>query len=60
MIEHAALAIPCGIVDPERDLGYVVGASAFIYCLDLKTGRVQAQTGFAGTPLALYRGALVG
>ena len=60
MIEDQVMTIPYGIADPESDVVFVVGPQGLIHCLDLESGAIQARTDFAGTPLAIADGTLIG
>jgi hypothetical protein len=60
MDSRSTLQIPSGFASSDEDIGYVVGLRGFIYCLNLASGDVLAQTDFSATPLTLYRDMLIG
>ena len=60
MTEHSAAQVPCGYADPEEEVAYIVGPQGRIHLLDLTSGETMARTEFAGTPLTIGDGVLIG
>jgi hypothetical protein len=59
MTELSGIQIPKGLADPDGKVAYVVGPQALIHRLDLKSGKSQAHTTFAGSPLAIQGETLI-
>jgi hypothetical protein len=60
MSTNTTLQIPSGVANPDTDIGCVTGPQGLIYCLDLATGEVLAQTDFPATPLTIDGDTLIG
>lgn len=60
MSEHTVVQVPYGCADPEWRAAYIVGPQGKIHLLDLTSGETKARTEFAGTPLTIDDGVLIG